>query len=374
MEKLQDTLKEEEVLYDRVVDKIKARKERVNKGLINAIPWPFPRFSEEVIGLEKGKIYQVTAGPKAGKSKFTNFAFVYNTYDYIKTHNLPTKLVVKYFCLEESKEDLIAQFMSHVLFTKSKGKMVVSKSALMSTKSELPQEVIDTLATHREYIEGFLTAVNYIEDVHHPFGIYKHLLDYSEVNGTQLRKTVMYGETPKEVDDVYIPNEEEEIVSVIVDHVSLLSYKQGSSIQDAITQLSGFLINLRNKYGYSSVIVQQQALAQSSVEGIKFNQGEPTIAGLGDSKLTSRAVDISFGIYSPFYNKIPNHEDYDVKFYRDNIRFLSVLLSRHGGLGSKVGLYFNGAVNFFSELGKPNSPEETKQKNIVIQTRKNEIR
>ena len=372
MEESLDTTKEH--LYKRVLTKIKERKQRVSSGLVNSIPWPFPRFAEAIVGLEKGKIYQVTAGPKAGKSKFTNYAFIYSMYEHIIANNLTTKLRVKYFCLEESKESLIAQFMSYVLFTKSGGKIIVSQEALLSTKKELPQEIIDELEKHAKYIQGFLECVEYIEDVYHPFGIYKHLLDYAEANGVQKKKTVMYGDKPQEIDDVYVPNDDEEIVLTVVDHISLLSHKAGTSLQDAITQLSGFLINLRNKYGYSSVIVQQQALAQSSIEGIKFNQGEPTIAGLGDSKLTSRAVDTSFGIYSPFQNKIEEYEGYDTKFYMDNIRFLTVLLSRHGGLGVKVPLYFNGAVNFYSELERPGTPAEIQKRKHVQQIRKNEFK
>lgn len=371
METLLDTMKDP--LYDRVISKIKVRKDRVKSGLINSIPWPFPRFAEAVVGLEKGKIYQVTAGPKAGKSKFVNFTFVYSMYDYIQANNLSIKLVVKYFCLEESKESLIAQFMSYVLFTKSKGKIIVSQEALMSTKKELPQAIIDELEKHKDYIEGFLKCVEYIEDIYHPFGIFKHLLDHAEANGTQTKKIVKYGDVDKEIDDIYIANDDEELVLTVVDHVSLLSHK-GGSLQDGITSLSGYLITLRNKYNYSSLIVQQQALAQTSIEGMKFNQGEPTISGLGDSKLTSRAIDISFGIYSPFQNKIPEYEGYDIKFYMDNIRFLSVLLSRHGGMGTKIPLYFNGAVNFYNELPKAKTPSEVKRRNSVIQIRKNEVK
>ena len=360
-------------LYDRVLNKIEERKSRVAKGFVNSLPWPFERFSDNVIGLEAGKIYQVTAGPKTGKSKITNFMFIYSLYDHIIENNLTVKFIVKYFCLEESKESLVAQFMSYALFIKTKGKMTVSPATLMSTKNELPQEIIDELKKHKEYIDGFLDCVEYIEDVSHPFGIYKRLLDYAEINGTQLKKTVNYGQGDKEIDDVYVPNDPEEIVLTVVDHISLL-HSKGKSVADDITDLSGFLIKLRNKYNYSSLIVQQQALAQTSIEGIKFNQGEPTIANLGDSKLTSRAVDITFGLYSPFINKIPDYEGYNIKFYKDNIRFLSVLQSRHGGTGTKTPLYFNGAVNYFSELPKAGTPEETKLVKHITQIRKNELK
>ena len=360
-------------LYERVINNIYNRKERVRKGLVNSLPWPFARFSEHVVGLEKGKIYQVTAGPKTGKSKITNFMFLYSLYDHIINNNINIKLVVKYFCLEESKESLVAQFMSYTLFVKTKGAMTVSPVTLMSTKEEVPAEVIEELVKHKEYIEGFLECVEYIEDVSHPFGIYKRLLDYAEINGTQTKKTVDYGKGPVQIDDVYIPNNKEEIVLTVVDHLSLLVQK-GKTIQDSITELSGFLIKLRNKYDYSSLMVQQQALAQTSVEGIKFNQGEPTIANLGDNKLTSRAVDITFALYSPFINKIPDYEGYDTKFYMDNIRFLTVLQSRHGGQGTKTPLYFNGAVNFFSELPKAGSKEEEKFYNTIKFIRDKEIK
>ncbi len=371
MEKSSGTKKNS--LYDRALTNIEQRKERVSKGLVNSLPWPFARFADHVVGLEKGKIYQVTAGPKTGKSKVTNYMFLYSMYDHIIENNLSTKLVVKYFCLEESKESLVTQFMSYALFKKTKGKLIVSPVTLMSTKKELPAEVIEELKNHKDYIEGFLKCVEYIEDVAHPFGIYKRLLDYADANGTQTKKTVDYGKGPVQIDDVYIPKDAEEIVLTVVDHLSLLIQKS-KTIQESITDLSGYLIKLRNKYGYSSLMVQQQALAQTSMEGIKFNQGEPTIANLGDSKLTSRAVDITFGLYSPYINKVVDYEGYNTKFYMDNIRFLTVLQSRHGGQGVKAPLYFNGAVNFFSELPKAGSPEEAKLATQIRAIRSNEFK
>lgn len=370
MEKSLDIPTVEKLLYERVFNNIKDRKDRVSKGLVNSIPWGYQRFSEHVIGLEKKKIYHITAGPKAGKSKLANNMFIYNAYDYIINNNLSINLKVKYYCLEESKETLLSQFMSYTLFTKTKGKMVVSPSKLLSTENEIPQEVLDELEKHKEYILNFIKRVEYIEDIHHPFGIYSDLLKYAALNGKQTTKKVDWRE--KEIDDIYIPNDEEELVLAVVDHVSLLQPKKGAKKADAINELSGYMVKLRNKYGYSALLVQQQALAQTSIEGIKFNKGEPTIANLGDSKLTSRDIDISFGLYSPYINKIPEYEEYDVKFYKDNIRFLTVLASRHGGAGVKIPLYFNGAVNFFNELPIANSIEEEKRRLTIKQLRINE--
>lgn len=351
-------------LWDRVITNIKERKERIKNGQINSIPWPYPRFAQKVIGFEKAKIYQVTAGPKVAKSKFSNFTFLYNTYNYLVDQNLPLNFKVKYFCLEESKETLIAQFMAFALFTKSQGKLVVNVPTLLSTEEELSQDILDELENHKDYIQGFLKRVEYIEDVRHPFGIYNNLMQYALANGKQLKKTVEWSDKP--IDDVYIPNDPDEIVLAVVDHVSLLKDKE------AITELMKFSVTVRNKYKHSILIIQQQALDQTSRDGMKFNNGEPTISGLGDNKLTSRDVDITFALYSPFQHKIETCEGYDTKFYKDNIRILSVLQSRHGGAGVKVALYFHGGVNFFSELPKPDTIEEQKRKKIVTQIRNNE--
>jgi len=362
----------EKELYDRVIEDIKHRKERISKGLINSIPWGFPKFSKYVVGLEKKKIYLVTAGPKVGKSKLANNMWIYNAYDYIIENKLSTNLKVKYYCLEESKEVLIAQFMCYTLFTKSKGTIVVDPVQLMSTEKELPIEILDEIEKHKDYIQDFLARVEYIEDVSHPFGMYNDLVKYAKANGTQTTKKVAWRDA--EIDDVYIPNDPEELVLIVIDHISLLTHKTGENTGLAIIELSKYLVKLRNKYGYSSLIIQQQALAQTSIEGLKFNQGEPTIAGLGDSKLTSRDIDISFGLYSPYEHKIEEYNGYDIKFYKDNIRFLSVLSSRHGGAGTKIALFFHGGINYFCELPKPGTPEEQKMKTKITNVRNNQLK
>lgn len=44
---------------------------------------------------------------------------------------------------------------------------------------------------------------------------------------------------------------------------------------------------------------------------------------------------------------------YDIKLFRDNIRFLEILGGREGGGGITSALFFDGKVNFFKELPKP---------------------
>ncbi len=54
-------------LYDRTLNTIKDRRERVLSGKINCIPWGLPRFEKDSPGIEQGKYYLVTANSKVGK-------------------------------------------------------------------------------------------------------------------------------------------------------------------------------------------------------------------------------------------------------------------------------------------------------------------
>ena len=129
---------------------------------------------------------------------------------------------------------------------------------------------------------------------------------------------------------------------------------------------------MRNKYKYIPVLIQQQALSQESNENYRLNKLKPTIDGLGEAKVTSRDFDIIFGLFSPERYGIPTFEGYDIKAFRDNIRFLEIIASREGGGGTMCPLYFDGAVNFFKELPLPNQSDELNSVYEVIKEFRND--
>ena len=81
--------------------------------------------------------------------------------------------------------------------------------------------------------------------------------------------------------------------------------------------------------------VQQQAGDQEKQQ--YTNRGasieakvEPTLAGLGDCKLTARDADVVFGLFAPDRYEISNHRHYNVEKLEDHYRSLSVLKHRDG--------------------------------------------
>lgn len=305
-------------LFNRVFTDINNRRDRILSGKINSIPWGLPRFEEFNPGIEKAKYYLITASSKVGKTQISDFLFVYNAYRQIKENNLPIKLVIKYFSLEMSKEEKITQFLCYLIFIKSNMKLIISPTNLRSTRKAIPQNILDFIKENQEYIDDFLSCVEFIDNVRNPFGIYNFMRKYAQENGIQHKKTVDYGDGPIEVDDWYEESNPEEYVMCIVDHASLLTPENGTNLSQAINDLSSkYFIQLRNKYKQIPVLIQQQAASQESVDNMKANRLRPTLDGLGDSKLTQRDANVILGLFSPFRHHIPEYDGFDIKFFRD---------------------------------------------------------
>ena len=51
-------------LRERVLNYLEERRERVLNGQVNSIPSPFPRFTDDFIGIEQSTYYTVTSFTK----------------------------------------------------------------------------------------------------------------------------------------------------------------------------------------------------------------------------------------------------------------------------------------------------------------------
>jgi len=346
-------------LFNRVYSGISDRRDRLLSGKINCIPWGLPRFEEDSPGIEQGKYYLFTANSKVGKTQIADWLFLYNTIKQVMDNGLSIKLKIFYFTLEMSKEEKMLSAFSNILYVKEG--IRVSPKDLRSTKADkvLSEDTLKIIAKYEDYFNKIEEIVEFIDDIRHPTGIYNLVKSYAEANGTQHKRKITINGVITEVDDYYEPNDPEEYVMIMIDHISLITAEKTNgvqtSLQESITKLSSdYLIKLRNKYRYIPVVIQQQAAAQESVENKKYNRLKPSMDGLGDNKLTARDANVIIGLFSPFRHKIPEYFGYDITFFKDNIRFLEILGGREGGGGVICPLYFDGAVNYFSELPKPN--------------------
>ena len=351
-------------MIDRIIENLRKRRERVLKGNINCIPFTFNRFSNDLPGIERGKYYLVSGNTKAGKTQITNFMFLYTPLLY--AYNNPDKVRVKifYFPLEETPEAITLRFMSYLLFTLS-GKRIAPID-LKSTNSNkvLPEEILELLNSeeYQNILKFYEDNVIFLNE-RNPTGIWKTMVKYAESTGTIHKKTVNITNKEtglveqREVFDYYEPNDSNEYVICLTDHVSLLENERGFDLRQTVIKFSEYMMIIRNKYHYIPVVVQQQSTETSNLEAFKNNKIRPTMAGLSDCKYTGKDCTVMLGITSPYTHELPEYLGYDITKLRSNIRFLEIVLNREGESNGIVGLYFDGATNYFSELPLPKDSE-----------------
>lgn len=344
-------------IYETVLKEINYNKKLRLSGKDITIPFPFERFGEYIPGIQRGRYNIITANSKVGKTKITDFLYLYNCVDYVlKNPNGNIKPKIFYFTLEMSKEEKIAEAMSHKLFIDYK--ILISSDKFFSNYknyilSNEIQEIINS-EKFKNWLKIFESIVVFIDNIKNPKEIGNYVYNYALENGLFLN----YDNKPINPKNYkgyykYLRKDKEEMPIIILDHISLLSAEEdyNNDLHKAIGQFSSkYCIYFRNILNYTTVIVQQQAAAQESAENLKLNMLQPSANGLADNKLTGRDADLILGLFSPFRFKIPTYEGYDIKNkFRDYFRELSVVVNRRGP-SVVTPLYFNGMSNYFEEL------------------------
>ena len=358
---------EELKLFNRVFEDIKRRREKVLSGKINCIPCTFPRFRNEWAGIEQAKYYSVTAQQKSAKTQFTDKVFLYDPFFYAINNPDVIRIKIIYFSLEISAEEKYKQFMCHLLYILSKGKIMVSQKDLNSVIQESPisGEVLEILNSeeYKRYFKFFEEHVDILSHIRNPTGMHEYVKNYAKEHGHWEFKEIDWKNedgsiSKRKVKDYYVPNDPDEYVIIITDHVSLITEESENGrslgLHGSMSKLSAkYMISWRDNFKYIPVTVHQQALAGESTENVKLGKLKPSVADLGDNKLLSRDVNLMFGIFSPIRNDIHDYMGYSIDKFRDNIRFVEIMISRDGGAGMTCPLFFNGAVNYFKELPLP---------------------
>lgn len=352
-------------LRERVLSTLEAKRVKLLNGGINSIPSPFKRFQNDFLGVEQAKYYVVTASTKGAKTQFASYMFVYNTLLYAFHHPEQLRVKIFYYPLEETPEDIMIRFMSYLLYTLSNYTIEISPTDLRSTRNNkvLSQDILDLLNSdkYKEIIEFFENHIIFSTSTN-PTGVWNECKRYAEENGVVTTKKCKIKDelgVLQEVDgfDYYTPNDPDEYRIVLVDHVSLISTEKGKTLKQSIDKLSEYCVLLRNRYGFSPVIIQQQAFAGESLDAFKENKVRPTIANLSDSKYPSRDCNMCLGLFSPMKHELKDYLGYNIEILRDNIRFLEVLINRGGSMGGIIALYFRGACCYFAELPPADSTE-----------------
>lgn len=323
-------------LKDLVVNNLEKRRERLLNGQLNRIPPPFTRFGEDFIGIEQSCYYTITSFTKGGKSQFTSYTFIYKPLLFCYESKADIELKILYFPLEETPERIMQRFISWLLYDYSNGKIRISPKDLRSTVTPVSQEILNIIKSPeiQDIITYFEDHIIFPDEPCNPTGIYKYCVRYAEEHGTIHTKVGKYKDEfgnlqERQVFDRYEQDNPNEYRLIIVDTINLIDTERGLTLKQSMDKLSEYCAKyLRNRYHYSPVIIQQQAFEQEGNEAFKIGRVRPSVAGLGDSKYTSRDSNVVMGLFSPFRFSLREYEGYNIAKFKDNIRFLEMIVNR----------------------------------------------
>lgn len=203
------------------------------------------------------------------KTQFASYLFIYHTLLY--AFNNPNKLRVKifYYPLEETPEDIMIRFVSYLLYTLSNGSIRIAPVDLRSTREDkvLDKEILNIIRSdkYQEILKFFEDNIIFSSSCN-PTGVYNECRKYAEEHGTVhtvKRKVKDEFGNYKEIDafDWYEQDDPDEYRIIFYDHVSLINTERGLTLKQSVDKLSEYCVLLRNRYKFSPVVIQQQALS-----------------------------------------------------------------------------------------------------------------
>lgn len=346
-----------ESLFSKVFNEINERRFRKH----NCIPLTraLPRMSHYIEGIQR-RYYIVSGASEAGKSQLTDHLFVFEPYNFVTESDTDIDVKILYYSFEVDRESKLKQWMSKRMYDlwgirtgtgliNGVGDLRLNDSMMMALKetesyfSHIEEKVtiIDTPKTPDEIIK----EIRSFAAEHGKFDIRKKEITITNYDGTTKTEEHTYI-------DSYKPHNPNLYVIIILDHFSLLKLPKGYSVKAAIEELSKAMVQARNLFGFTPVMIQQQTAEKENLEHFKAEKLEPSRDGLAESKLTYNDCDLALGIFSPIKHNLKRHKGYDVSILKDTYRNLNVFKNRYGPGHLNVGLYFDGCVGYFKELPK----------------------
>lgn len=363
-------------LFEKTLATIVRNKEIKESGGYNCIPFSFSRLNNYLPGIIKGVQYIITANSGVGKTQLAKFMFVNTPYKFIKENpKAGIRLKIMFFALEESKEEFMYSLITNRL--KEVYGISVSVSTLQSISTEiLSEDLLNKIKDCKEYFEDLSQCLDVIDGISNATGIYKYVREYSQKHGIHYyynyktdkeKKHVIteseYHTRPDRENYAYahyIPNDPNEYVIIICDHLSLLQTEAGAiTLHESMTRMSAEYARkqITKHFKYVFVGTQQQASDKEKLQftttGRNIEQKlEPSLDGLADNKTTQRDALVVLGLFAPDRYGIKSHLGYNIDALKDKYRTLIILKNRIGRPNLKLGLFFDGETNTFKELPK----------------------
>lgn len=308
------------------------------QGYNQGLSMGLPKLEELIGGITKSTMSLVFASSGIGKSSYVLYSYVYIP---LREHLEDNKIKIIFFALEMKEDFIIAKLLSTYLYDEYKVTITAKQILSMGKDYILPDDLYEYVQKGYKWLEKVYKVLTIYEGVHNSDKLIKETMD-------ELKKEGRFE------DDIYIPNDSEKVVLSITDHVGLIQPTNGRTKKGEIDDYANKLVVIRNKTNLSPIIVMQSNRAVANMER-KKNEAfmEPMVEDIKDTATVSENSEIILAVYNPQVDKRTTYRGYAVKEMGYRFRSIIVLKSRYGANQAADCCFFNGAVNKWQELPKP---------------------
>lgn len=335
--------------FDRLNDEV----EKGLNGRNDGIPMGFDRLNR-YIGIRKKTYHLIGGNTGSGKTSLLDNAYVLNPFDWwlANKDSTPIKLKIIYRSMERSTIYKHAKWVSRKIFMDYGAIIPIGKLLGWKGFDKLSKDEHDMFLCQRDYIEAMKEVITIIEGPENPVGVAKDLKDFALSRGKE--------EHIDEYNKMYIPNEENEIVLVILDTFNLLKLtKTLNTKKAAIDKMSDEFRYARDFYGYTIAGVSQFNRSISNPIRIKAGDVEPQLEDFKESGQTGDDCDFALALFDPMRYNVDDPSGYNLEKLRDGygakyFRSLRLIKNSYGEDDVRLGLAFLGQVGLFKEMKKRN--------------------
>ena len=317
-------------------------------GRNDGIPMGFDRLNR-YIGIRKSMYFLVGGLTGSGKTSFIDDAFVLNPFDwYISQKDPKIKLRIIYRSMERSRTYKMAKWVSRKIFIDHG--LIIPVAKLLGWTEKMDHDEHDLFLMYEDYINEMSNVITIIDGPENAVGVAKELKAHALKNGRI--------EQIDEFNKRYVPNDENTVTIVIIDHIGLLkTTKDQTTKKEAIDKMSDELRYARDFFGYTPVAVSQFNRSISNIQRIKNGDVEPQLEDFAESSSTQNDADVVLTLFDPMRYKVNDPSGYELNKLIDGygakyFRSLRLIKNSYGEDDVRIGLGFLGSIGMFKELPK----------------------
>lgn len=310
-------------------------------------------------------MYIVFGGmPGSGKTAIVDTVFVLEIFDWwlANKDNPDNKISVEWIYRSMERNQVLkrAKWMAYRLYKDHN--VLIDVPTIMSWGNKLytlSDELIGMMESYDDYFEELFEKMSFISGAENPTGVYNHAVAHAAKRGkvhTKEIDTVEAGvKTKKKILDYYEPDNPNNIVFHITDHIGKLKQERGFNDKQIIDKHSELMGILRDVYLMVPIdITQLNRNIEDTVRGLKTDLDIQPKDFKGSADPYENA-DIVFGLINPYKLKDFDYAGYDIKQFvnekgYNRFRGMKILKNSYGIDDFRIGYNFIGENGIMREI------------------------